>query len=1285
MDLAPQVAPGVQDENNLRQGGFSEPEIQQWKQDTIDQLHQGGFSEDEIAAHFGTGKINQESLKSVFQKNAQAHEAAQPQAAPDRKPSQSVPDLPNPFGGETVDQHHALIDDISKYFGMAKEVVKDGIHAGTQGMQSSAVGLYLRGKLPDVPPEHASSYYNIASQIGTIAGDALPIAGGMGLGGIAGGTIGALVGGPVGAGIGATVGANFGGGALPEALRSHFVNALEKGDAKNFTDWWEQASSTFLKTLKAGTVNAATMGVGGKVGQVLGGMGANALVKAGSVGAAEIATMVSLGKGLEGKMPETQDFTNAALVVGALHGIGALTKAGTGVVSDTAGKLRDIYSKTGATPPEVAELAKTDPTVPEALLSDNKTVPDVLGGDKEVSQEKPIEETPTPEQTEEQKLETAKSKILDHIKSSMDESGDKFNFTFDDIKQKLVDGFHGFKTNLNDLYTSVVNKIAPLSAFTENAKKGEVRPSQDPKQLAAIMPSTVNSRFKKSIYEGTMDFKTLQKNGKGLMEIFKPLKGDLNGWRAYAVAKRVVELSEQGREHGFPLTQDEANLVVKAGSDKYEGVTQEFYDYRKRLIQYLVDGGVISKGDAKAFQDKNLAHVPFARHFEEEEQAQGKGAGGMVPSKPIKAYKGSERPIIDPIETTMRDTQRFIQMAESNRVMLAMKKRAQTFENPDELMERVKAPTKEISLDPKEIQNVLEQHGVYGVDPKPFEIYRRYAQRLAPDEIQLFNRGEREVYRVDPDIAQAVKSGAIDSQILRMATSLLNVPVKTLREGTVANPAFAFAHMFRSQFIAATQSRNGFVPFYHLFKGFYDMAKDPKAYDMFQKAAGNFDGFNTIDEDFLKNSISELNEKTGILESPLNVIKKPLELMHWMVIKSDEASRFAEFKLSTKGDYSLDALVKGGNDARDLTMDYQRAGAAASIKAMRLITGFWNARVQGMDRMARAFAENPSKFLFKSFLAYTMPSTLLYFANRNDPRWNDGSIPRWQKDLFWIVLTKDHIIRVPKPFEGGMIFATGAERLLDHLSTHNPDAFKEYAKRVLVDAGPGYMPTFLSPLVEQYYNKSSLTGSPIIPKDREGLLPQDQYSDHTSETAKKLGQFVRLFTGRESSFSSPAIIENYVRAWGGQLGNYALQLSDKLGGSTGILPKNNSPAWSTEEMPFIRSFMIKNNTTKNQNITDFYEKYAEVEKFLKSKKFEMMHGDYQSMANDQYLNLSNVMNSMHKQSAFVHSIADHPYLKPIEKAQIIEPAIKGMIQTAKSGLMQYKLFEDMQKQLNQGR
>ena len=75
------------------------------------------------------------------------------------------------------------------------------------------------------------------------------------------------------------------------------------------------------------------------------------------------------------------------------------------------------------------------------------------------------------------------------------------------------------------------------------------------------------------------------------------------------------------------------------------------------------------------------------------------------------------------------------------------------------------------------------------------------------------------------------------------------------------------------------------------------------------------------------------------------------------------------------------------------TLDFARIGA--KTKGVNSIVAFFNANMQGIDRLAREFKDNPGRTSWKILLGITLPSILLYFANRDDERWKE--IPQWQK------------------------------------------------------------------------------------------------------------------------------------------------------------------------------------------------------------------------------------------------------------------------------------------------
>jgi hypothetical protein len=248
--------------------------------------------------------------------------------------------------------------------------------------------------------------------------------------------------------------------------------------------------------------------------------------------------------------------------------------------------------------------------------------------------------------------------------------------------------------------------------------------------------------------------------------------------------------------------------------------------------------------------------------------------------------------------------------------------------------------------------------------------------------------------------------------------------------------------------------------------------------------------------------------------------------------------------------------------------------------------------------------------------AITLPSILLYLSNRDDPRWQE--IPRWQKDLFWIVFTEDHIYRIPKPHSAGIMFGSIPERMMEAYESDHPGAMKDLEKSFISAFFPNMIPTVAAPIVDQFANRSLFTGAPLIPAAQEKLLPEYQYTEYTTETAKAIGQILGAFPGlRERSIrdedmfiggvaralSTPILVENYVRSWTGGLGMYTLQLADKALRESGVLPDPVKPLETLSDLPVIKAFVVRYPSASAQSIQDFYDDYYAKKRVSSTRKW----------------------------------------------------------------------------------
>lgn len=228
------------------------------------------------------------------------------------------------------------------------------INAVIAGLQSSATGLAVRGELPaqQLSADSTTGERVAAGLAGIVADLPLSIVGAIG-----GGTVGAPLG-PAGV----VAGGGAGAVAVPMALREGLMTAYAQGGVHSWSDLWEVTKAEVNGLAKGAVLGAATVGAGRVAGAALPAVAPG--VRATAQVGAEITTMTTLGSALEGRMPTSQDFIDAALVVG---GIRAATTTAVG--------LRNIYARTGVHPAEVVLDAKKNPEVVRDITADPAKVP----------------------------------------------------------------------------------------------------------------------------------------------------------------------------------------------------------------------------------------------------------------------------------------------------------------------------------------------------------------------------------------------------------------------------------------------------------------------------------------------------------------------------------------------------------------------------------------------------------------------------------------------------------------------------------------------------------------------------------------------------------------------------------------------------------------------------------------------------------------------------------------------------------------------------------------------
>lgn len=906
-------------------------------------------------------------------------------------------------------------------------------------------------------------------------------------------------------------------------------------------------------------------------------------------------------------------------------------------------------------------------------------------------------------------VEMAKRKILDRIDVGGRDRREPFDF--------------------DRLYTMAVDDLHPLNQATQ-AMGGSKLASENPYKIARLARGAMG-KSEQMLQRSTFEFDTLKNNGESLRAVLEPVKRDMNGLRAYADSRRAIELEGRGIKTGFDM--EAAHTVVndKVMRAKFEPVFQRLIAYQDRLVQYLHDSGIIDEKAWTAMREANKNYVPFYALMDDT-VGQGGLFAGMNVKNPIKKIFGSERKKIDPIEGIIKNTIVYTKMAEDNRAGLAFKKMADESGLADQFYEKVKTPIVSTTVQADEMAKFLKKNGIEDAPDSLLTVFRAKHSPPARDEIAVFEGGKRQILRLDPEFAAAFK--ALDAEDVNMFVKALAIPARGLRAGATLTFEFMGRNLIRDFFTSTTTSKGVFTPF-DTVKGLMSYLKKDKDFDAWEKAGGANSSMISVDRRYLQENLRKLTQDSGLMSRAFNVILPPgaadaatkafgiplhpIDTLRALSETFENATRLAEFKKNQRmgeaeGLSYKENTMRSGFASREVTLDFARAGSKS--RAWNMIDAFFNASIQGTDRIVRAFRERPVATSAKIFGGITLPSVLLWAANHDDPRYKE--IPQWQKDLFWIYMTdkwenvsdaqaaamppylvrrsadghmqanNGHIYRIPKPFEVGVLFGSGPERMLDALYDHNPEAFKGFASTIYGALVPNLVPTAVQPIVDQYSNKSMFTGRNLVPQSLEGQLPEYQYTPYTTELAKKIGSLIAAFPGmREASLdgagfgsgaatavTSPILIENYIRAWSGGLGQYALGIADKSLREAGVLPDPVVPTSTLADIPVIKGFVIRYPTATTQSIQDFYDGYEKNKKFYDTWMSKAQEGDEAAMQHIQdvggpriFVQLDSIKKTLSEHSVLINDIYKDPAMSADEKRQLIDSLYYSMIEIGKSG------------------
>ena len=707
------------------------------------------------------------------------------------------------------------------------------------------------------------------------------------------------------------------------------------------------------------------------------------------------------------------------------------------------------------------------------------------------------------------------------------------------------------KKALNDVYTKAVDELNPLKDLVEEVERqtGEKIAFDDNPYMQAWLARGWVGKAETLIEHGAPEHGI-----KSLKDILKGIgEKEHKDFSAYLVALHDLDLHKNKQKATFDYTEDAAVLGKHAGNERFQKAATAIYKYQDYMLQMLVKEGMLTAKAYHTMRKMYPHYIPFFRDMSDAgmQSFLSGGKGFIDVSSPVKRFKGSTRDIIDPLESIVKNTFQFYNAVERNHVGRTFAKLA----------------------DKKGVGQIVER--VHGNKAK------------TDNTFNVWENGEKVTYETTPELIQTMRM--LDKEQSNMVVKILSYPASWLRAGATLSPEFILRNPVRDMIGASIYSKHGFIPVVDTFKGLALFLKKGELYWDYMKSGAAHAAMVSLDRDYLGGQLRDIMSRDS---KATKLIKNPLELLRAMSEATEMATRLAEYDNARKGYTGLGNRLFGKDrkpltareaalESRDITLDFSRRGT--HTKRLNQITAFFNATIQGADKMARAFKEDPRGMTVKTMLYITLPSVLLWYMNKDDERYQE--LPQWEKDTFWIIPGKENMYRIPKPFEAGVLFGTSFERMLQYFddakNNRKSVGFKGYGERVMDSLAPGLIPTGAIPVLEYMTNHSFFRQRSIIPQSQENLPARLQYGANSSEVAKFVGDKINV---------SPYMVDNTIRGLGGGLAGLGLSAVDAASGA-----KENNASKKWYETPGLRGFTAAPYQSSN-SVQRVYDDYKEQEK-----------------------------------------------------------------------------------------
>lgn len=705
----------------------------------------------------------------------------------------------------------------------------------------------------------------------------------------------------------------------------------------------------------------------------------------------------------------------------------------------------------------------------------------------------------------------------------------------------------------SDVYTKAIDELNPLREMVEEVEHitGEKVAFKDNPFMQAWLSRGWVGKAEEFIKRGRPE-----KGVRSFEDIIKDIpQKEHKDFSAYLVALHDLDLHRNGQMATFTLKEDLAAVSQYEKNPTFKSAAKDIHRFQDYILAELVNNGILKPETYHLLRNKYPNYVPFFRDFSAESMDGffSSSKGFVNVANPIKRFKGSTRDIIDPLESIVKNTYQFYNAIERNHVGVTFAKLANK----------------------PSVGTIVEE--VRGNRPA----------KSTDNTFSVWVKGKKVVYETTPELAQAMKMMNKDTS--NFITKILQYPASWLRAGSTVTAGFAITNALRDTISAGVFSKHGFLPVVDTFRGLAHFLKKDQLYWDYVKSGGAHAAMVSLDRDYLSGHLRELFSRKSTLSK---VVRNPIEVLRAISEATEVATRLGEFSNARKGYTGLysrltktnlkpKSLGEASIASRDITIDFSRTGT--HTKTANKVVAFFNATIQGGDKLIRAWRDDPKGMTIKSTLFITLPTIALWYLNKDNSAYQE--LPQWEKDTFFHIPAGDKFVKIPKPFELGLLYGTTFERMLqyfdDKSTGRNGVGFKGLGDRTIDTLLPDVLPTALSPIWEWWSNYSKFRQRNIVPQSQEKLPDKLQYGSNTSMVARKIGDTFNV---------SPYKVDNTIMGYGGNLARLGLDITDAISGAN-----EKRPTKGVTELPEIRRFFAKPYQSSD-SVQRVYDDFKEQEK-----------------------------------------------------------------------------------------